>query len=65
MTAWKKVIFASDCKPCEMCGDPICPVCDEHYDCCGCPGPTQDDEYEYKLVQDVMMAKPLENTDGK
>jgi hypothetical protein len=43
-----------------MCGDPICPVCEEHYAECECPGPTQCDEYEYKLVQDVMMAKPLD-----
>jgi hypothetical protein len=56
---WKKVILAGDCEPCEMCGDPICPVCVEHYAECECPGPHQEDEYEYKLMGDIMYARKL------
>ena len=59
MSEWKKVVFASDCKPCEMCEEPVCPVCDVHYAECGCPGPTQDDEYEYKEEGDVMYARAI------
>ena len=47
---WIKVVFASDCKLCEMCEEPVCPVCDVHYSDCDCPGPTQDDMYEYKQL---------------
>lgn len=44
---WRKVIFADDCPPCDCCGEPVCPICSEHYADCGCPGPTQDG-IEYK-----------------
>lgn len=40
---WKLVVFASDCKLCEMCEEPVCYICDEHYADCDCPGPTQDE----------------------
>jgi len=45
---WQKVVYAFECEPCDACGDPICPNCDgEHYADCTCPGPHQDDEFEY------------------
>ena len=55
---WKRVVFASECKPCGMCREPICRYCYEHYADCDCPGPTQD-EYEYKEVKGRMYAKLL------
>lgn len=57
MRKWVRVRFASDCKPCECCGEPLCEGCMEHYADCDCPGPTQDDEYEYKEVHGVMYAR--------
>ena len=39
---WWQVIFASDCEPCDCCGEPLCAICEEHYSNCDCPGPTQD-----------------------
>ena len=54
MATWKKVIHAHDCSECEMCGEPVCPVCETHYSDCDCPGPTQD--YEYKEIDGVLMA---------
>lgn len=59
MSKWKKVIYASDCEPCEMCEEPVCPVCRVHYADCECPGPTQDDEYEYKTIDGVECARKL------
>lgn len=34
-----RVVSAGDCEPCECCGEPICPACQEHYADCPCPGP--------------------------
>lgn len=45
---WQSVIHASECEACEDCGAPICPHCEAHYADCDCPGPHQDDEYEYR-----------------
>ena len=65
MSEWKKVVFASDCRPCEACGEPVCPVCSVHYAECDCPGPTQDDEYEYKSSGDGnnLLARALPDDD--
>lgn len=43
---WSRVVFASECDgyPDEGC---VCPVCDDEYTYCACPGPCQDDIYEY------------------
>lgn len=49
---WQKVVHAHDCTECEMCGEPVCPTCTEHYADCECPGPTQDDEFEYRDATD-------------
>lgn len=35
------IIGADDCRPCEVCGEPYCDKCDEHYAECACLGPTE------------------------
>jgi hypothetical protein len=57
---WVKVIFAADCIYDDSDTEheyPVCPVCGIDYADCSCPGPTQDDEYEYKEVDGVMYAR--------
>lgn len=57
---WVPVVFASDCiyekwdteKEC-----PICPNCKKDYADCPCPGPTQEDLYEYKEIGGVLHAR--------
>jgi hypothetical protein len=57
---WRKVVYAADCEPCDMCEEPICPHCGgEHYADCECPGPHQDDEYEYREISGHLMAREL------
>jgi len=56
--AWRRVVFAADCPPCPDCDEPFCEVCETHYADCECPGPTQDDEYEYKIFAGVLCARP-------
>ena len=54
---WKPVVYANDCTPCEMCEEPVCPICEIHYAECGCPGPMQEDEYEYKTINEHEFAR--------
>lgn len=43
----RRVVYAHECRPCPLCGELICPVCDEHYYECHCPGPhSYEDEVE-------------------
>lgn len=56
---WRRVAFASDCRECKCCGEPWCDVCDRHYADCECPGPNQEDEYEYREVGGVLEARPI------
>lgn len=56
---WRKVVMAADCEPCPECGEPVCPVCADHYADCECPGPTQD-EVEYEVFDGVLYAAPLD-----
>jgi len=56
---WQLVVYADDCEPCDMCGEPVCPFCEEHYAECDCPGPTQDDEYEYRTLHGREYARRL------
>lgn len=35
----RRVVYANECEPCDLCDEPICPVCHEHYAECPCPGP--------------------------
>jgi len=51
---WKRVVFSAECDE-----DGNCPICGIDFGDCGCPGPTQEDEYEYKEVRGLLMAKPL------
>lgn len=60
LEGWQLVIHADECAPCELCGSPVCPECGEHYADCPCPGPTQDDAYEYRWIDGVMYARPFE-----
>jgi hypothetical protein len=59
-STWKKVIYAHDCEACDMCGDPVCPICEDHYADCDCPGPHQDDEYNYQEIKGVLYASAIE-----
>ena len=43
----RRVTFAGDCPPCPHCGEPWCERCGQHYAECACPGPTQEDEWDY------------------
>ena len=45
---WVRVVFAHDCEPCTACAEPVCKQCETHYADCECPGPHQDDEFEYR-----------------
>lgn len=40
---YKLVKYASDCRLCDLCGEPYCDDCEKHYTDCDCPGP--DDGY--------------------
>lgn len=77
MSAWSRVITAADCEPCEDCGDLLCPVCvatvpshdgyGQHYANCACPGPHQDDEFEYRTAPQHpsgLEARPLDADDA-
>lgn len=57
---WLKVVFAEDCIYDEddedrECG--VCPECGDAYADCPCPGPTMEDEYDYKEVNGVLYAR--------
>lgn len=57
---WIKVIFAADCIYEDWDTEKefaICPVCNTDYADCDCPGPTMEDEYEYKEIDGVLYAK--------
>ncbi len=56
-TSWRKVIFSADCDE-----DGNCPVCGIDFGDCECPGPTQDDEYEYEEFGGILCARELGNS---
>lgn len=58
---WIRVIFASECDE-----DGNCPVCEIDYADCPCPGPCQEEEFEYLETEDgVLWAFRLEvDTNG-
>lgn len=56
---WRTVVFASGLPICEMCDEPWCPECREHYADCSCPGPDQDDIYEYAIIGGVTLCARL------
>lgn len=49
---WQRVVFSSECDE-----DGNCPFCEIDYAECGCPGPTQDEEYEYCERDGIMLAR--------
>ena len=49
---WRRVVFADECPACPCCGEAWCAECGQHYADCLCPGPTQDDEYDYEVRAD-------------
>ena len=61
--AWKKVVFADECIYEDWDDDremPICPECEIEYAECKCPGPTQDDIYEYTEIDGKLYARLIE-----
>lgn len=52
---WVRVVFSADCDEDGNC--PVCQVID--FGDCPCPGPTQDDEYEYMEKIGYLYARPL------
>ena len=57
MNEWIPVVFSADCEPCDMCEEPVCPKCAVHYAECECPGPMQEDEYQYKEIDGELFAR--------
>lgn len=55
---WRPVVMADDCEACEMCGEPVCAGCGDHYADCDCPGPSQYDDFHYRKINGVLMARP-------
>lgn len=54
---WKRVVFSAEC---DEFGN--CPVCkDIDFADCDCPGPTQDDEFEYEERDGILMARRLKD----
>jgi hypothetical protein len=53
---WSTVKYATDCIPCECCGEPYCKECDCHYTDCDCIGPSQD-EAQYAKVNGFLFAR--------
>lgn len=58
-SGWIQVLHAHECPDCEMCEKPVCPHCEIHYADCPCPGPRQDDEFEYTERDGILYARPL------
>lgn len=53
---WQRVVFAGECDE-----DGNCSVYGIDYAACGCPGPTQDDEFEYSEQDGIMFARRMVN----
>lgn len=54
---WRRVVFSGECD-----ADGNCPICEIDFADCDCPGPTQEDEYEYRERGFVLMARKLRKT---
>ena len=61
---WRRVMDAADMLECECCNEPYCPECETHYHECDCPGPSQDDEYDYREVSGILQARPKDVADS-
>lgn len=54
---WRKVVFSSECDE-----DGNCPRCGIDYAECDCPGPTQDELFEYQEdANGILWARPIED----
>mgnify|MGYP001278355646 CR=1 FL=1 len=60
MSEWVRVIFSGDVDQ----ETDLCPQCGDCYSDCPCPGPTQEDEFEYKTVSGILYARPRACTDS-
>lgn len=49
---WKKVVFSADCDE-----DGNCPQCGIDFGDCSCPGPTQEEEYDYEEFNGELYAR--------
>jgi hypothetical protein len=49
---WIEVVFACECDE-----DGNCPKCGIDYADCGCPGPSQDEEYDYEERDGKLFAR--------
>lgn len=58
---WQRVLYAHDCEPCDMCEEPVCAKCEMHYADCDCPGPHQEDVFEYRDFGGVEYARRLDD----
>jgi hypothetical protein len=58
---WIKVVFAADCDdPWDTDGEClVCPNCQIEYAECPCPGPHQDEEFEYQERRGVLYARRI------
>lgn len=56
---WQPVILAADCPPCDCCGQSFCVTCQTHYPDCTCPGPHQDDLFEYRTIDGQLLARRI------
>jgi hypothetical protein len=46
----RPIKFASDCPPCDDCGEPFCEECEMHYADCRCLGPDSEIEEQTCLA---------------
>lgn len=53
--AWRRVVFAAECVGPDQA---LCPVCGVDYAECPCPGPTMEEEFEYREMNGVLWARP-------
>lgn len=53
---WSRVMSAADMLECDLCGEPYCPECSEHYASCNCIGPSEDDVH-YKEMDGFLFAR--------
>lgn len=61
---WQQVVSLHDCEFEEWDTDQemaICPICKTDYGECPCPGPTQEDEYEYRETSTGLQARKLKS----
>jgi hypothetical protein len=56
---YRRVVLACELPLCDCCEEPYCQKCDEHYGDCSCPGPHQDDIYEYRTIDGMEFAAPI------